>query len=134
MEKLRCSGCKASLRPQDKSVKFITCEYCRATIKNPKFREAPINVNHRQSINQEPRDHIRHPGDIGQSGDLRTFIPTLIPRRRFRRRRGGCSCGGCGCGCLVILILIIIIGVGLISFILEVGFDELIDMIERLIN
>jgi len=135
MPKLRCSGCKASLTPEDKSVQFITCGYCRSANKNPKFRETP--VDHYQKMDQGPREHIQHPGNIGQSSDgeiLRSLIPSLMPRRRFRRsrRRGGCGCG-CGCGCLAIIIMILI-GLGFINFILEVGFDELFYMIEQMIN
>ena len=138
MPVLRCGGCKASLRPQDKSVQFITCEYCRATIKNPKFREVPP-VSQHQNINQGARANVQQPGNVGQPSDaqiLGSLIPALMsgrPRRRFRRRRRG-GCGyGCGCGCLVIII-VIFLSLGLITFILEVGFDELLNLIEQLIN
>ena len=135
MPELRCSGCKAGLRPQDKSVQFITCEYCRVTVKNPKFREVPP-VSQHQNINQAPRTNTQQSGNVGQSSDaqiLGSIIPALMPRRRFRsRRRRGSSCGcGCGCGCLVI-IMIILFGLGFITFILEVGFDEFLNMIEQL--
>ena len=60
MEQLRCNGCKAGLKPQDKNVQFITCEYCRATITNPKF-EAPVNHNQhvQQSEERESPQSVR---------------------------------------------------------------------------
>ena len=56
MGKLRCGGCKASLTPQDSSVRFIICEYCRGTNKNPDFREPVVSP----PVNNNPNIHQQH--------------------------------------------------------------------------
>lgn len=41
MSELKCDGCRAKLSPVDESIKFITCEWCRETNKNPNYNENP---------------------------------------------------------------------------------------------
>ena len=131
MAKLRCNGCKAGLIPEDKSIQFITCGYCRKTNKNPNFKEIPRPTHQSQSFNQKGSDQTQSTHHTQQQRPNESLAPFLTPRRirrRHRFRRSGCGgcCGGCGCGCLVIFI--IIIGL-LITFI-----EEITQLIYRLVE
>jgi len=115
MANLRCIGCKASLIPEDKSVQFITCAYCRKTNKNPNFKEiakpTPSSLPN-QNFNQETWTNTQQNGDKQPSRNdefLMPFLTSLLMPRRVRHRRNfrrSNGCGGCGCGCLVIFIII----------------------------
>lgn len=140
MEKLRCIGCKASLIPADKATQFITCEYCRKTNKNPKFKEMPVptvTMNQDQKFNQQSRENTQSTNHTQHSRNEEAFIPfltsLLMPRRVRRRnrfRRRGCSCSGCGCGCLIFLLMIF----GLLAFVGYIFVEEITELVYRLVE
>lgn len=55
MSELRCNGCRANLSPADETIKFITCEWCRETNKNPNFTGIPSPTT-TQKVSTTPKN------------------------------------------------------------------------------
>ncbi|MCL1989900.1 MAG: TM2 domain-containing protein [Defluviitaleaceae bacterium] len=80
MAELRCTGCRASLPSRDENVKFITCEWCRATNKNPNFRQTPsVTIKEDPIIPQHPTVNQNNRESIMQTTDP---IPVKTPTGR----------------------------------------------------
>lgn len=59
MSELRCDGCRAKLSPTDENIKFITCDWCRETNKNPNFKETLSTMATEETPSKNPT--FNHP-------------------------------------------------------------------------